>query len=126
MITLTALLVRRILSAGPRGVVLLERELSGDFLERILGVRESELVAKEGRFRRSAVGGRGCSYGAEGRLDVLLSLLHQVRDVEHVRTGQAVQGEWARRQGNCSCSSLRAETLRSLISSQRYRELSGM
>jgi hypothetical protein len=84
VIALAALLLRGCDVAGsPRGMVGGERELGGDFLQRVLRVGKAELVAEEGRFRGPAVRGRGGSDVVQRRLDVLLRLLHQIRDGKH-------------------------------------------
>lgn len=83
VIALAALFLRGDVAGAPRRMVGLKRELCGDLLEGVLGVGEAELEAKQCRFRRPAVGRGGGSYGVERRFDVLLGLLHQIRDVEH-------------------------------------------
>lgn len=83
VVALAALLLRGGVAGAPRGMVGLECKLGGDLLEGILRVGESELVAEESGFGGSAVCRRGSGYGVERRFDVLLGLLHQIRDVEH-------------------------------------------
>lgn len=61
--------------AGSCGMVGLQRELGGDLLEGVLRIRKAELVAEEGRFGGSPVGGRGRCNVIECRFDILLRLL---------------------------------------------------
>lgn len=79
--------------AGPGGMVGLQRELGGDFLEGVLRVGKAELVAEEGGFGGPAIRGRGRGDVVERGLNVLLRLLDQVGEVEHVRAGQRRGGE---------------------------------
>lgn len=83
MIALAAVLVGCDVAVTPRGVVGLECKLGGDLLEGILRVGKSELVAKKGGFGGPSVCRCGSSDGVERGFNVLLGLLHQVRDVEH-------------------------------------------
>ena len=84
VVALAAIFVRGGVARAPRGVVGRKGELCGDLLERVLRVRQAELVAKEICLGRTAVGG-GCRPGgyAERGFDELLRFLYQVRDVEH-------------------------------------------
>lgn len=84
VVALTAILVRGGIARTPRGVVGRKREFCGDLLERVLRVRQAELVAEEIRLGGTAVGGgRRPSGYVERGFDELLRFLYQIRDVEH-------------------------------------------
>lgn len=103
----------------------LECKLGCDLLEGILGIRKSKLVAEECGFGGSSVRGRGRGDGVERGFNVLLGLLHQVRDVEHGFGPAAGQkkGSWLFRvRIQCLCFIAR-QKVPSLVGSRRAPEL---